>query len=234
VTKAKVVLILFAAVLCLVVFATANQSTAGPAAAGVPTSTSTLSIEPTSTPVPCPLRIVKRTRVARATAIIAWERNAEVRDCFDRPPHARLPQLPARSEQESVWRAALTRYHNLTAQYKAERKMLRHKMRNPGQPVNGERWRPLALYVGWTRAEWPTVLYVMAKRGGTGESGGWPLAFNKSSGCAGLMQLHPMFYTGQWAIQGVKEAFNWRDPEVNLRKAEGVQDDSGWGPWALN
>lgn len=220
--------IILAAALLIVLLGVEMTAGASPS----PSPSATLSTETTGTPSPCPWPIVKRVRAARVATVVAWARSAEVRDCFDRPPRARPPRLPARAKPEATWRASLTRYRNLTAQYRAERKMLRHKMRNPGAPVNGERWRPLALYVGWTRAEWPIVLYIMANRDGHGESGGWPLAYNGSSGCAGLMQLHPMFYTGQWAIRGIKEVFRWQDPEINLRKAEGIQDDSGWGPWA--
>jgi hypothetical protein len=117
--------------------------------------------------------------------------------------------------------------------FRARRIALHQKMTHPGGS-GGARWKPLALYVGWTRAEWPTVLYIMAQRGGTGESGGSPRAANpKPPYCRGLMQLARGWYTGVWAIHGQHRAFDPFDPEANLRAAEGIHDTEGWGPWAL-
>lgn len=106
-------------------------------------------------------------------------------------------------------------------------------MAHPGRS-GGERWRPLALWVGWTPAEWPTVLYIMAKRNGHGESGGDPKAINEAPPfCRGLLQLAAGWYRGWWKIRGVRQPFDPLDPEANLRAAEGIQDQEGWGPWAL-
>ena len=208
-----------AALIALTLVVAADMASASPYA----------SVETTA----CPVAVVKTTQHARRDAMALWVKDRRVRACFDRAPHARPPQLPLRAESEAAWREALSHYRSLTAQYRAEVRRLRREMRDPGQPVNGQRWRPLALWVGWTRAEWPTVLYIMALRDGHGESGGWPLSYNASSGCAGLMALHPGFYTGQWPINGRCYKFSWRDPEENLRAAEGIHDTEGFGPWSV-
>jgi len=110
---------------------------------------------------------------------------------------------------------------------------LHRRLTHPGGS-GGARWKPLALYVGWTRAEWPTVLFIMAQRGGTGESGGNPRAINpRPPYCRGLMQLARGWYSGAWAIHGKHKAFDPLDPEANLRAAEGIHDEQGWYPWRV-
>jgi hypothetical protein len=189
------------------------------------------STEPTQAPAPA--AVVELGRTARRQALAAWERNVRIRWCCDLKPRTGPPRLPPRAADEPTWRRAITAQLRATDRYRNENTWRRAKMRRPGGHPSGERWKPLALWVGWTRSEWPTVRYIMAERGGTGESGGCPGAYNETSGCAGLMQLHPMFYTRRWPILGVKRAFDPFDPEENLRAAEGIQDDCGWGPWAL-
>lgn len=89
-------------------------------------------------------------------------------------------------------------------------------MKRPGGS-GAARWRPLALWAGWPRSAWPTLRAVIQR-----ESRGNPRAVNPSSGCSGLLQVHPCH-----GVAGVL------DPLVNLRAGLRLYRASGWRPWAL-
>ena len=82
-----------------------------------------------------------------------------------------------------------------------------------------EQWRGLALEVGWSEAELPTLLRIIRA-----ESGGNPRAFNASSRCSGLLQLHPCWWDGRWS-------FDPFDPRLNLAYGLKVKRLSGWSAW---
>lgn len=90
-------------------------------------------------------------------------------------------------------------------------------MKHPGGSSNGVRWMPLARWVGWPEYTLSTLAYIIMR-----ESSGRARALNPSSGCAGLLQIHP--------CHGVANAF---DPEVNLRAGLRLYRQSGWAPWAM-
>jgi soluble lytic murein transglycosylase-like protein len=79
------------------------------------------------------------------------------------------------------------------------------------------RWWPLARYVGWPSPQRSTLLAIIWR-----ESNGNPNAVNRSSGCAGLLQIHP--------CHGVT---NVTDPAVNLRAGLRLWRSQGWYPWRL-
>lgn len=81
------------------------------------------------------------------------------------------------------------------------------------------RWTRLALDVGWPRAELGTLFRVIAA-----ESGGDPFAVNASSRCAGLLQLHPCWYSGSFF-------FNPYDARENLRIGLWLRRNAGWQSW---
>lgn len=83
--------------------------------------------------------------------------------------------------------------------------------------TNVGRWVRLARRSGWSRGCISHLMYVIHR-----ESRGSPKALNPSSGCAGLLQLHP--------CHGVKNPF---DPGVNLRAGHRLYRAAGWSPWAL-
>jgi soluble lytic murein transglycosylase-like protein len=81
------------------------------------------------------------------------------------------------------------------------------------------RWVRLARRAGWPWAEFGTLMRIV-----DAESNGQPAAVNSSSGCAGLLQLHPCWYAGRWHF----------DPTIarlNLRYGLRVWRLSGWGAW---
>jgi len=85
------------------------------------------------------------------------------------------------------------------------------------------RWVWLADDVGWPPAQWPTLFFVVDR-----ESGGFPGIMNsQGSGAAGLLQLMPGWYTGQWGLP----AGNPRDPRYNLRSGHLMWHKEGWRPW---
>lgn len=191
--------------------------------------------EPTATVAPpAPAEIVYKALRYRSGALRAHVRWNHARWCFGLPAKACTARAPERSASDAKWRAA-GKYWRLIAQdRKARTAHLHYRMRHPGGS-GGERWKPLALWVGWTRAEWPTVLYIMAQRGGHGESGGNPKAINpRPPFCRGLMQLARGWYSGVWAILGRHRAFDPLDPEAQLRAAEGIHDQQGFKPWAIS
>jgi soluble lytic murein transglycosylase-like protein len=60
------------------------------------------------------------------------------------------------------------------------------------------------------------------------ESSGRQNAYNASSACAGLLQLHPGWYRGHWGVP----AGDPFDPEYNLRTGRIIWGRCGWSPWA--
>jgi soluble lytic murein transglycosylase-like protein len=87
------------------------------------------------------------------------------------------------------------------------------------------RWWPLAHYVGWPTSQKSTFLYVCDR-----ESHGQPHARNPYSGCYGLMQLAPCWWSGKARDHGRPFMF-W--PVNQLRLALHIYRTSGWGPWSL-
>ena len=90
-------------------------------------------------------------------------------------------------------------------------------MKHPGGTSNGVRWMPLARWVGWPQYTLGTLAYIIMR-----ESSGRARALNSSSGCAGLLQIHP--------CHGVANVF---DPLVNLKAGLRLYRASGWAPWAM-
>ena len=86
------------------------------------------------------------------------------------------------------------------------------------------RWWPLAHFVGWPTSAKATFVYVVNR-----ESHGQPHAVNRSSGCYGLLQLHPMHWAGRHPkVKGRKWIF-W--PVNQLRLGLKLYRAAGWSPW---
>lgn len=81
-------------------------------------------------------------------------------------------------------------------------------------------WAVLASEVGWSEAELPTLMRIIKA-----ESGGSPRAYNESSGCSGLLQLHPCWYNDYWH-------FDPFDPRLNLLYGLKVKRMYGWSQWS--
>ncbi len=156
---------------------------------------------------PAPVQ-VGPTQAYRATRAV----KADARDRADR--------------ERRRWRAERRRIEREKAARKAAREAAREAAARAAQStaVYGggvERWRGLALEVGWSEAELPTLLRIIRA-----ESGGNPRAFNASSRCSGLLQLHPCWWDGRWS-------FDPFDPRLNLAYGLKVKRLSGWSAWSV-
>jgi peptidoglycan hydrolase-like protein with peptidoglycan-binding domain len=88
----------------------------------------------------------------------------------------------------------------------------RGKTYGPG----ADQWHDLAISVGWTEAQWPTVRCIIGR-----ESNGRPEVSN-SAGATGLMQI----------LQSHRPGMNLKDPATNLRVGlEMYNARGGWGDW---
>ena len=91
------------------------------------------------------------------------------------------------------------------------------------------RWVWLSSDVGWRKPQWPTLFCVIER-----ESGGSPGIDNsQGSGAAGLLQLMPGWYTGQWPIAGKPRVFDPHDPRLNLKYGHLIWHSSGFSPWNM-
>lgn len=88
------------------------------------------------------------------------------------------------------------------------------------------RWVWLADDVGWPSWSWPRLFMIIDR-----ESGGFPGIMNsQGSGAAGLLQLMPGWYCGDYYNF---PTFNPRDPRKNLYYGHRGWLVSGWAPWSL-
>lgn len=89
------------------------------------------------------------------------------------------------------------------------------------------RWVWLALDVGWPSSSLPTLFYVIDR-----ESGGSPTIMNtQGSGAAGLLQLMPGWYAGDY--YGNMPNFDPLKPRLNLKYGLVGYRADGWVPWSL-
>ena len=172
--------------------------------------------EPTATARPASAGWVKWAKKWPVQARRARTRLARVRRCQGKKPPARLATAPARCEPNPAWSAAGKAWKRHAKRCRAAAAAGTAKMRRPGGS-GVARWMPLARWAGWPAGSLPTLQRVMWR-----ESRGNPLAVNRSSGCAGLLQIHP--------CHGVANVF---DPLVNLRAGLRPYRPAGRQPWAM-
>lgn len=101
-----------------------------------------------------------------------------------------------------------------------QRRIAREKAAERRAVIYGGPWGALAVSVGWSEEELPTLRRIIEA-----ESGGNPRAYNSSSGCAGLLQLHPCWYNDYWH-------FDPYDPRLNLLYGLKVKRMYGWSQWS--
>lgn len=100
-------------------------------------------------------------------------------------------------------------------------------------------WRPLALSVGWSEADWPMLSRVLYKESRCNFD-----SWNRSDpfdGSMGLTQINtfwclPTQYnpSGWLQKQGILERCDQLfDPTINLTAALAIYHRSGWSPWGL-
>ena len=90
---------------------------------------------------------------------------------------------------------------NLTEKNPRVAKIVVHKK----LPESIARWHDLAISVGWTKKQWPTLACIIAR-----ESGGYPTAGYGKHDAIGLLQIKSSLHT-----EYTKEQLT--DPEINLR-----------------
>jgi len=165
-------------------------------------------------------------------AVALHRRYAKAKRCFGAKPLIVVAARPARSDSDDVW---LARRAQWTAQCQKMSRLTKRmvaRMRRPGGTPSGARWIPLARWVGWPEEQIGTLVYIMAKRGGSGESGGRPGAHNPVIDCTGLMQIWPGNLTYLRISWRAKIAW-LKNPENNLRAALRLWRRYGWEKWAL-
>lgn len=124
--------------------------------------------------------------------------------------------------EPTAYHAALAARHALIERAKSGRdearvrRWTRRWTRLYGHDVG--RWARLCHDVGWPEGAMEMLGYVMWR-----ESRGDPRAINPSSGCAGLLQIHPCHGLGAKAL----------NPRVNLKFSLRLWQRSGWRPWGL-
>ena len=166
--------------------------------------------------------IAKATK-ARKAAVRARARLSRVRRCFRDKVPVRVYPAPNRGALKVTWEKALRRWRHAAKDWRQKYRDGRERMRNPGGTSNGVRWKPLMRWVGWPESCLSQLAAIVMR-----ESSGRARAYNPS-GAAGLCQLMPGWYRGQWGIP----AGNPFDPEYNLRSAYLMWRKCGFSPWAL-
>lgn len=122
-------------------------------------------------------------------------------------------------DDEAAWLRRMDEWREQRAWLRLHVSRLVVQMKKPGGSSNGERWRPLALWVGWPRATLANLCYIIQR-----ESSGRPAAVNSSSGCTGLLQILRSNVSQPWRLT---------DPEYNLAQGLRLYRLCGWSPWAL-
>ena len=180
------------------------------------------SSEPTTTPEPASAGVVRRALRGRRAAVRAWREWGRARACLSLRVvrfGAHSAQQPDRAESEAVWVGAGVAWRVDARAYGRRTDKLVERMRAPGGTSSGTRWAPLALWVGWSRACIPNLVYIIMR-----ESSGRPTAVNSSSGCTGLLQILRSNVAQPWRLT---------EPEYNLREGLRLYRVCGWSPWAL-
>lgn len=190
--------------------------------AAAATVTASPTPEPTATARPASAGWVKWAKKWQAQARRARTRLARVRRCMGGSAPVRLTKAPKRAASAAEWKRAGRSWRARARDWQAKARAGVAKMKRPGGS-GAARWRPLALWVGWPEYTLGTLSAIIYR-----ESSGRPRALNPS-GAAGLLQMMPGWYRGQWGIP----AFNPFDPEQNLRAGYLIWSRSGWQPWAL-
>ena len=96
-------------------------------------------------------------------------------------------------------------------------------MRAPGGTSSGTRWLPLARWCLWPEYALPTLAAIIQR-----ESSGREHAYNPS-GAAGILQLMPGWYRGQWGVP----AGDPFDAMYSLKTGLLMWKKVGFQPWAL-
>jgi soluble lytic murein transglycosylase-like protein len=217
------VLLLFT--LSAISYASGTTSSTSPLSpSSSPSSSPSPSPSPTASPPASP-DTVKWARGHERAAKKANRRLTFARSCFLMKPLVPRYCAPLRSADDASWnnygrsmkraaRGCVVRYNKLF-----------YKANNPGGSSNGVRWMPLARFAGWPESTLSTLAAIIMR-----ESSGIESNMNhQGSGAAGLLQLMPGWYHGDYYNF---PDFNPLDPYLNLYYGHRGWHVSGWGPWA--
>ena len=157
---------------------------------------------------------------ARKAAIRARRALSRVRQCFrDRMP-VRVYLVPGRGALVGAWEKARGRWRFQAKDWRAKTKAGIAKFRHPGG-AGAARWWPAARYCGWPEHLKSWFCYVVWR-----ESSARAHAVNASSGCYGLLQLHP--------CHGASKGRAWISDVLNqLRLGWKLYRECGASPWAV-
>ena len=145
---------------------------------------------------------------------------SRVRSCFGDSPPAEIAKSPLRSAGQESWRKAGKRWRHQARDWRAKGAAGIARMRNPGGS-GAARWWPAARYCGWPEHLKGWFCYIVWR-----ESSARAHAVNPSSGCYGLLQLHPC----HWGSKGLA----WISDVLNqLRLGWHLYQECGASPWAL-
>jgi soluble lytic murein transglycosylase-like protein len=96
-------------------------------------------------------------------------------------------------------------------------------------PAQVGRWVRLARRAGWEWGQIDWLMHVVARE----SSGSASVGNGAGSGAAGLMQLMPGWYRGDWTIGGKTRVFDPFDPYLNLYWGHVIYSENGASPWSL-
>jgi len=198
----------------------ASLALVGAAHADPPNPSPSPSATATPAPEPASPELVSWALTWRKAARSARARLCRVREAFgDRMP-VWVGGTPQRAADAEEWTYAGRHWKHQAKDWRAKVKAGIAKLRRPGG-AGAARWWPAAVYCGWPQHLKGWFCYVVWR-----ESSARAHAVNSSSGCYGLLQLHPC----HWASKGRA----WISDVLNqLRLGWQLYRQYGPSPWAL-
>jgi len=171
-------------------------------------------------PEPASAAQVRSALKAKRRAVAARKALSRVRACFRARSPIRVYPAPQLAATAQEWGKAQRRWTWQTKDWGAKVKAGIAKMRHPGGG-GAARWWPAARWCAWPEHLKGWFCYVVWR-----ESSARAHAVNSSSGCYGLLQLHPC----HWASKGRA----WISDVLNqLRLGWQLYRQYGPSPWAL-
>jgi hypothetical protein len=171
---------------------------------------------------PASAELVKRALRVRRSAVRIWRQWNRARRCFELERRPFASPKPRRSATAATWTAALKGWRSKRADLRGRVHRLVWRMRHPSGAASGAKWWPAARWCGWPESLKGWFCYVVMR-----ESSARKWAVNASSGCFGLLQLHPC----HWAAKGLA----WiRDVFHQLRLGWRLYRECGASPWAVS
>ena len=194
----------------------------GTAKADAPSPDPSASAVPAPAPTPASAALVKWAMRWHRHAVRSRAATARAARALALHPPKAVKAPPARSCDAVTWVGAGQGWKDADREYR--RQLARHlaKMRHPGGSARAAKWWPAARYEGWPERLKSWFCYIVTR-----ESSARPWAINPSSGCYGLMQLHPCHWAAKYGRAWIS------DPLNQLWLAWQLYREAGPSPWAL-